>query len=368
MHTTNVRPWITTGIAVVGASVIAVTPLSPPPAPVHVSHAYLPSVQAPAVDLRASIVDIFTLPVVRQWAANLVLDYGTYAVALGQASANLAQAIGLAPEALRLLIQQLLSLDLQGVLTTIEVALIGTVAAVGVPLLDAFITVRQRILARQSELQAAVPAAIIGIGAGFLDAIDTVLRSGITGGQQVVDALLTLDLGNIVNTFLSASRNFLGSFVEGGQAIVDGIVFAQQAIAAALAATPPPPGEPTEGMDSDSRSVDVAPNLGADRGARTMTLSIQSEVDENDSLATMNEDSAKSEADTSPLEADGLSPTTADVDSDPLLESNDADTETSETPDETEGLGLTEGQDAHESGESPTSDPAEDPDEQADAA
>jgi hypothetical protein len=272
MHTTAIRPWVSSGIALAGAAVIAVAPIAPPQAPLHPVHAH--TVHLPALDLRASIVDIFTFPVLRQWAANLVLDYGTYGVAIAQAGANVGKVIGAIPETVVLFGQQILTGDLQGALTTIEGALIGSIAAVGAPLLDAFITVRQRILARQSELQAAVPAALIGVGTGFLLAIDGVLRSGIAGGQEIVDAVLSLDLGNIVGAIGNASRNFLGSFVEGGQDIVNGIVFAQQTIATALAAQPP--------ADAGIASVTTPPNP----TSATVTLSTKSTVDQGVSQTT----------------------------------------------------------------------------------
>jgi hypothetical protein len=269
---TALRPWITSGIALVGASVIVIAPVAPPP-PVEVAVAHVPSVHLPAVQLSASILEIFTFPAFRQYFLNYAVDLVTLGVGVAQASANLGQAIGLLPETLRLLTQQLLTLDLQGALTTIETALIGTVVAVGAPLLDALITVRERSAAVQLAMVSAVPRAILGAGAAVLDAIDGVLRASIAGGQEIVDAVLTLNLGNILDALVNATGNFLGSFVDGGQIIVDGIVFAQQTIATALA-TPAPPAAAAE--------VSRVPNL-EDRGATTMVLSTDSAVIEQDS-------------------------------------------------------------------------------------
>jgi hypothetical protein len=183
-----------------------------------------------------------------------------------------------------LLIRQLLSGDFQGALTTIEAALVGGIAAVGAPILDAFITVRQRIAARDSALAAAVSAALIGVGTGFFRAVDGVLRASIEGGQEIVDAVLSLDLGNIVTAIVSATAGFLGSFVTGGQAIVDRIVFAQQTIAAALAQPPAPLAE--AGTELASRSVAEPPTLD-DNTVNTMMLSTMMlstmSVDEHDS-------------------------------------------------------------------------------------
>ena len=209
---TAVRPWVTSGIALVGASVIAVAPISVAPAPTTlVPDVYVPSVQMPAVDLQASIIDILTIPAFRQYVLNQINDYATWGIGFAEAGANLAQAIGMLPETLLVLTQQLLSLDLQGALTTIETALVGTVVAVGAPILDSIITVRERSLAVQLALQSAVPDAFIGASAAVFGRIDGVLRASIAGGQEVVDAVLTLNLGNIVDALVSATQGFLGS-------------------------------------------------------------------------------------------------------------------------------------------------------------
>ncbi len=70
---TAIRPWVTSGIALIGASVIVVAPIAPPPT-AELPRVHVPSIHLRAVNLQASIVDIFTFPVLRQWASNLVLD------------------------------------------------------------------------------------------------------------------------------------------------------------------------------------------------------------------------------------------------------------------------------------------------------
>ena len=50
MHTA-LRPYMTTGVALVGASVIAVTPISPPPAAIHMP---APRVSSASVELTAA--------------------------------------------------------------------------------------------------------------------------------------------------------------------------------------------------------------------------------------------------------------------------------------------------------------------------
>ena len=127
--------------------VIAVTPICLSATHPEPRSARSPSVQMPALNLTASVIDIFTLPVLRQYVLHLVLDDGTYGVAddSKKPAPIWARRSDCFPRHCDFLTEQLLSLDLQGALTTIEAALIGTIAAVGAPILDAFITVRQRI-------------------------------------------------------------------------------------------------------------------------------------------------------------------------------------------------------------------------------
>jgi len=110
-------------------------------------------------------------------------------------------------------IQQILSGDLLGALDTISTALVDGIAAVGGPTLNAIIERRQRVLAVQSALQVAVPTAVIGLATSFGTALNGVLKASITGGQGVVDAVLTLDLRNIATALVDGTRLVLGSFV-----------------------------------------------------------------------------------------------------------------------------------------------------------
>jgi hypothetical protein len=93
------------------------------------------------------------------------------------------------------------SRDLLGALTTIETYLVGSLVAVGDPTLAASIERRQRVLAVSEALHEAVPAAV-----------DGVLRASIVAGQGVVDALLPLNLGNLVTVLVGGTQAVLGSF------------------------------------------------------------------------------------------------------------------------------------------------------------
>ena len=234
-----VRPWVTSGVALVGASVIAVTPLAPPP-PTFAPQVHIPEVQMTAVQLSASIVDIFTFPALRQFVLNRIDDIVTLGVGFAGSAAGLGHSIAVLPSTLVTVTQQVLSGDLLGALTTVETYLVGSIVAVGGPTLAAIIERRQRYLAVREALQLAVPQAIVDVVGGFGGGVDTVLRAFIVAGQNLVDAVLSFSPGAIVSAIVDGTTSVLGSFAEGGQQVVDGIVSAQQTIATALAAQPDP--------------------------------------------------------------------------------------------------------------------------------
>jgi hypothetical protein len=275
MHTA-VRPWAMSGVALVGASVIAVTPVAPMPE-VQLPRVSAPEIHMPAVQLTASIAEIFTFPAFRQYILNQIDDLVTLGVGVAQAGAGLGQSIALLPETLVTVTQQVLARDLLGALTTIETYLVGSVVAVGEPLLDAIIERRQRYLAVAEAMQQAVPEAIIELATGFGQAVDVVLRAFIVAGQDLVDSLLPLDLGNVVNALVQGTQLVLGSFVDGGQDIVDGIVAAQQTIATALATQPTTVA--LASSDVESAAVTDLPDLSRTTAALTLDSPTTVDVD-----------------------------------------------------------------------------------------
>jgi hypothetical protein len=145
----------------VGASVIAVTPIAPPP-PALAPQVHVAEVEMPSVQLTASVADIFTFPIIRLYIRNQITDLVTIGVGLGESAAALGQSIAAIPGVTVAVVQQILSGDLLGALTTIETAVVGSIVAVGEPTLTAIIERRQRVLAVQPALQAAVPTAVMG--------------------------------------------------------------------------------------------------------------------------------------------------------------------------------------------------------------
>ena len=269
-----IRPWISSGVALVGAGVIAMTPVAPlPAAPLptfQISAVHLPAVQLPRVELTASIADLLTFPALRQFILNRINDLVTLGVGLAQSGAALQQSIAQIPQTLVTVTQQVLSGDLLGALTTIETALVGSIVAVVEPTLNAIIQRRQRSLAVSSALQVAVPTAFFQFVGGLGAGLDEVTRAVITAGQDLVQAVLSLNLGNIVDAVVNGTGLVLGSFVTGAQHVIDGTAAAQQTIATAFAADPPAAMASTLSAAVASPNAATAPDL----GHRFATLSV----------------------------------------------------------------------------------------------
>jgi hypothetical protein len=242
MRLTSIRPWFTTGIALVGASAIVMAPVTPI-APASPTVAVRAATAAIASDVHLTALDlpyILTLPIVRQQIRNWAENWAVYLAGLGQAGVGLVQSVLAIPGVTVEAIQQVLALNFVGAFDTVTTAIRDSVIAVGQPLLDSVIWRNQKAAAVQTALYAATPLAFLSVVNGFLQAGNIVTTSLITGTQDFVAAVLTLNLGNIVNAALDGTKNFIASLGEGAGAIVAGIEAAQKGIADALA-TPPPP-------------------------------------------------------------------------------------------------------------------------------
>jgi hypothetical protein len=239
---TSMRPWFTTGVALVGVGAIALAPISP------VAPQAL-SVQARAAAVAAStqveltafeLPYILTLPIVRQQIRNWAANWAVYLAGLGKAGVGAVDSLLAIPGVTVEVIQEVLALNFVGAFDTITTAIRDSVVAVGQPLLDSLIWRNQKFYAVQTALEAAVPRAWIDLANGFLAAGNVVTTSLIIGTQNLISAVLTFNLGNIIDAAVQGTRNFFVALGEGAVAIVDGIEAAQLGIATALA-TPPPP-------------------------------------------------------------------------------------------------------------------------------
>lgn len=238
MHTLATR-FSLPAAALLAAGVVTVTPaVAPPPALSLAAPPVVHSMQMPDIQLAATVADILEFPALKQWVRNQVVDVATLAVGWAKAGEGVGMTLRGAPEFILTLTQQVLSRDLLGALTTIEKGFAGAVTVIGGPLLASVIERNQRSLAVDLALQAATPAALIGLGTALVAGFDDFARSVIIAGQNVVDSLLPINIGNVINALVDGVKLIAQGLGEGAGKIVDGIVFAQQTIATALAAQP----------------------------------------------------------------------------------------------------------------------------------
>ena len=221
----SVRPWFTTGVALVGAGAIALTPISPmaPVRPVadvaQVSAAVSRQVELTALDWPY----ILSLPIIRENIRNTIENWAVYLGGFAKSGVGLAQSLLALPGVTIEALQQALALDFVGAFDTIATGIRDTAIAVGQPLLDSIIWRNQKAALVQAALSSAVPLAYISVVNGLLTAANGVTTSVIVGTQDFVAAVLTLNLANIINAALDGTRNFVVALGAGAGAIVDGI-------------------------------------------------------------------------------------------------------------------------------------------------
>jgi hypothetical protein len=95
----------------------------------------------------------------------------------------------------------------------------------------------------------------------------------IEGTQNLVAAIVTLNLSNIINAAVEGTQNFVAALGAGAGSIVSGIESAQLGISTALATTPPPPpafASVTDVAALQTLSVDNTVSLS--RSSKTVTL------------------------------------------------------------------------------------------------
>ena len=227
------RSFTAAGTALMGAGLIATSAV----APVQVT---LPQMSDAAIQLQATVLDIFTFPAAQQAVANEVQYATLWAAGLATAGVGVAQSLSALPQTLITATQQIFSRDPLGALTTVEDAAAAAADAILVPLVLSRVDIGQIQLAVESALLLARPEAAVQLGVGLFGAWDAVARAVITAGQNFVNAVLTLNPANIIAAVVGGVQGVVTSFVAGGQIAVDGIVSAQTTVATALAARPVP--------------------------------------------------------------------------------------------------------------------------------
>lgn len=251
------RPYVTTGIALVGAGVIAVTPVTAPP----------PEVHLPAVTLAANpVVDAYGQLLQNTWT-NLQA-VGSQAWNQGMpileqflvnTRANLDIAAKVPPQifdALKYSAQQIRpTLDAAGaqlragqvgdaINTLWSGLVINPLVGVAFPVLNT-LQIPVNMAKTFARVVEALPSAIlIGVGLPVLSTVTAVVNSLGTVAQGLYDGITTGNLGAVLTTVLTAPATVIGGVLNGDpntgtvgliNGLVAGILNARQTIADAMA-------------------------------------------------------------------------------------------------------------------------------------
>ncbi|HEX7823672.1 MAG TPA: hypothetical protein VF477_02095, partial [Mycobacterium sp.] len=122
----SIRPWFTTGIALVGASAIALAPIAPSSPTVDVRAA----TAAVSRDFQLNALElpyILTLPILRQQFVNWAENWAVYLAGLGKAAVGIGQSVLAIPEVTVQIVQQVLALDFVGAFDTFTSAVRNSV-------------------------------------------------------------------------------------------------------------------------------------------------------------------------------------------------------------------------------------------------
>jgi hypothetical protein len=237
------RPRLNAGIAVVGASVIAVCPLAPQMPDVH-----LPSVQSAAVEL-ASTVSAIAAPVVNpieQWTQvvqaaitnlgaigqtlakdpapilqQILANQSADGVILGNASAAASTALTTAAQALPAALQAAATSLEAGNVTAAVTALTGPVIPLALGLIDAGFTgadawqVAVNVTQNFANAVAVVPNLVLSGVLAVASPLISDINASAAIGQAVVDAGKAGDLEGVVTALVNAPATLTGATLNG---------------------------------------------------------------------------------------------------------------------------------------------------------
>lgn len=263
------KPYVTTGVALVGASVIAVTPIAAHP------EAYSHAVQSPAVQLTAAIDNPFEvfapvvdaagnwiastiqtelanpLPILHQIVTNQITTAAGVLEAVQAGAKGVGELVGGLPAALGAAGQKLAVGDVNGAIDAILAAGLNPI----VSLISGVWTPLQPVLERPFQVgQALVPAlfdaalsvtlgvVLSTVGIGFDTGTTPFVQQIVKSTQAVLAAVTTLNPINVLNAIQHGIADVAQNFVTQLDAFTTGTLpFVRDAIVRALQAPTPAP-------------------------------------------------------------------------------------------------------------------------------
>ncbi|MED5816135.1 hypothetical protein VST63_27570 [Mycolicibacterium sp. 050232] len=278
------RPYVTAGMAIAGAGVIAITPISTPPpqsaertveyssvqlsgsvqtldvpaaetivnaippelTPAEAYQYFAMLTAAYVMDAVAPIVSNPT-PILNQVLANQFWYANILAMGTVTGATNLLWNLEKMPEYLSTAATQLMSGDPAAAISTLwNNVVVGSVISVGMPLIPALeipVAISQNI----ANVIASTPMTVMGLGFDALAIANSTVGATTASLRSIVDAAGSGDPTAVVNAILTAPANIasgflIGGYPEGNTGLINGVVkhlvLARETIAEALGAPP----------------------------------------------------------------------------------------------------------------------------------
>lgn len=341
------RSYLAAGVALVGASAIAISPVAPPIPDVTVS-----AISSPQVELSASanpleaylalVTNTVTnvgatisaelddpAPVLRQIIANQLATAESLFEGLQGAGEGLINVLDPAnpygiPAQLQLALSDLLEGDINGAVANAWSAFLSPVLNVGLPLLEPIINaVKQPVQNTLNILNN--PLIVVMPLLGAINVAYTTITVAGNVGQDIVDSLKNGDPLGVVNAILSGPAVITDAFLNGNE--LGGGIFGpnlgllsslRQAREALAAAIKPPVEAPSAAADAtlDSAAkvvtLDVAPAETADAATTSTETAVTGGTEETSAPAPESDATAPAEEAEAPA-AETASPVATDV-------------------------------------------------------
>jgi hypothetical protein len=233
---TFTRTSMTSGVALIGASVIALSPIVVTPQQVHLPAIPVSSI---ATTLTASVdpisewVQVLTTtfnnistlgqqvwsnpaPILAQIIANQIGYANTISTALGAAGNSFVTALTALPPALREAAQQLAAGQISGALNTAFQAMLNLVVNPGMALMQSPIfSIPGQVLQNLTNVVKLLPDVIVGLGLSALTTVSGVQRAFGDTAQAVFDGVVAGDFGAAVNAIVNAPAVLTNAFLNG---------------------------------------------------------------------------------------------------------------------------------------------------------
>ena len=235
MHTA-LRPYMTTGVALVGASVIAVTPISPPPDEIHMP---APRVSSASVELTAAFdpitayTQLFTntfnnlvglggevladpAPILRQVLTNSIGNAKIIGGSLQSAGAGVMTTIQGLPAELETARDQLSAGDFAGAVNTVfSYVLAGLLFNIGLPLIEGPATVVQNVAGNLDNVAKNGTLALLLVALAPIYPINATVSAFGALGQDILTSAGSGDFVGVVSDLVSAPAVLADAFLNG---------------------------------------------------------------------------------------------------------------------------------------------------------